>query len=404
MPPTKTKKRILISAEYLAFTGFSTVCENICEILKYNFDITVIDYSRQHDYVFKTNGITFTGNPKSASEDRFGVEKIIRVMESYDYLFFINDIWNIDEMLTSIRMSEKKPPNIVIYFPIDAGGHFGYWYKNMDIVTSVVTYTKFAKGVISEAVRRDFGDKSQAEELISKISIIPHGVSENDFYKVDDKVSVRRELFKSDAYDNAFIVINANRNQPRKRLDITMRAFAAYLKDAKVDSYLYMHCGIIDSSIDIYNYARAIGILDRLILSVPLDKPKQKPTLSFEQLNLVYNACDVGINTSIGEGWGLCSVEQASIGVPQIVPRHSACAEIFSEREANFIDCPVEVVMDNTMIVGMLPSVESAAHQIRLMSDSEYRMEKASNSISKFSQKCYYWDGVIKDAWLSIFQ
>ena len=400
---SKPKKKILISAEYLAFTGFSTVCENICEILKDDYDITIIDYSRHHDYIFNANGVTFTGNPKSASEDRFGVDKIIRVMGGYDYLFFINDIWNIDEMLTSIRLSEKPFPKIVIYFPVDARDHFGYWYKNLDIVTSIVTYTGFAKEVISEAVYRDFGDKSHAEKLVSNISVIPHGINRYDFQKIDDKVSVRRELFKSKKFDNVYIVLNSNRNQPRKKLDITMRAFASYLKTAKVDSYLYMHCAIVDSSIDIYGYARRIGIADNLILSVPLENPTKKPNVDAHTMNLIYNACDVGINTSLGEGWGLCSVEQASVGVPQIVPNHSACAEIFSQREANFIDCPTDIVMDNIMTVGALPSVDSAAQQIRLMSDIDYRLEKASNSYSKFSLTAYSWAGNILDAWLLIF-
>ena len=49
-------------------------------------------------------------------------------------------------------------------------------------------------------------------------------------------------------------------------------------------------------------------------------------------LNLLYNACDVGINTSMGEGWGLVSVEHGAAGAAQIVPDHSACAEVWRGR------------------------------------------------------------------------
>jgi D-inositol-3-phosphate glycosyltransferase len=49
-------------------------------------------------------------------------------------------------------------------------------------------------------------------------------------------------------------------------------------------------------------------------------------------LNLLYNACDVGINTSMGEGWGLVSFEHGAAGAAQIVPDHSACAEVWNGR------------------------------------------------------------------------
>lgn len=394
------KKRILVSSEFLAYTGFSTVSENICELLKNDFDISIVDYSRHHNYVYKINDINYSANDNS--EDRFGVEKIIRVIENYDYLLIINDIWNISEILESIKLSGKKIPKIVIYFPIDAEGHFGHWYKHLDIVTHVVTYTEFAKDVIKKAIFRDFQNNFQAMELLNKVSIIPHGLNRKDFFKIENKTEIRRTLFKSDKYDDAYIILNANRNQPRKKLDITMRAFSEYIKEANVKSYLYMHSAIIDSSIDIYNYAKSLGILENLILSCPLDTPKNRPQMNFEQLNMIYNACDVGINTSLGEGWGLCNVEQASVGVPQIVPRHSACQEIFSEKEANFIECDTEFVMDNIMTIGKLCSVKSTAEQMKLLSNIKYREEKADNCIYRYSLPCYSWQKDIKDAWLSL--
>jgi glycosyltransferase involved in cell wall biosynthesis len=39
-----------------------------------------------------------------------------------------------------------------------------------------------------------------------------------------------------------------------------------------------------------------------------------------EDINMFYNAANVGINTADGEGWGLCNFEQMGVGVPQVVP------------------------------------------------------------------------------------
>jgi glycosyltransferase involved in cell wall biosynthesis len=53
--------------------------------------------------------------------------------------------------------------------------------------------------------------------------------------------------------------------------------------------------------------------------------------LPIEQLNKVYNAVDVGINTCLGEGWGLVNTEHAATGRPQLVPDHTSLKEIFSD-------------------------------------------------------------------------
>ena len=48
-----------------------------------------------------------------------------------------------------------------------------------------------------------------------------------------------------------------------------------------------------------------------------------------EHLNLIYNAVDVGITTSNGEGWGLVPFEHALCRKPQVVPDHTSCRDIW---------------------------------------------------------------------------
>ena len=86
-------KRLLISAEYLANTGFSTVAENLIEILKPHFDITVLDYSRRHSYSYCINGVTVIANSSTLPNDTFGVDVIDKIVGLYDYFLIINDIY-----------------------------------------------------------------------------------------------------------------------------------------------------------------------------------------------------------------------------------------------------------------------------------------------------------------------
>ena len=64
----------------------------------------------------------------------------------------------------------------------------------------------------------------------------------------------------------------------------------------------------------------------RIIRTAQGDQP---PNVEVDMLNCIYNACDVGVNTCKGEGWGLVNFEHAACKVAQIVPNHTSCKEIF---------------------------------------------------------------------------
>ena len=69
--------------------------------------------------------------------------------------------------------------------------------------------------------------------------------------------------------------------------------------------------------------------MGKLILTSP-DFSTQN-CLPIERLNKVYNSVDIGVNTCIGEGWGLVNTEHAATGVAQLVPDHTSLKEIFSD-------------------------------------------------------------------------
>jgi glycosyltransferase involved in cell wall biosynthesis len=86
--------------------------------------------------------------------------------------------------------------------------------------------------------------------------------------------------------------------------------------------------GMRDSGYDVLELANELRLRDRLLLTT---EEAEKPSVSDERLNLIYNACDAGINTATGEGWGLVAFEHGATGAAQMVPEHSACAELWRE-------------------------------------------------------------------------
>jgi D-inositol-3-phosphate glycosyltransferase len=137
-------------------------------------------------------------------------------------------------------------------------------------------------------------------------------------------------LYPNDRFDefmNSFIVFNGNRNQPRKKIEHTMWAFKEFSKD-KDDVKLYLHMGILDAGVNIVELASRYGFLNKLILTT---LTPEIPNVPDERLNLIYNATDVGINTSMGEGWGLVNWEHGMAKKPQIVPDYSATKEVWTK-------------------------------------------------------------------------
>ncbi len=199
--------------------------------------------------------------------------------------------------------------------------------------------------------------------------------------------------------EELFFVLNANRNQPRKRLDVTMEGFSLFAKDKPHTVRLYMHCGVRDSAIDVSYLSYRYGINERLIMT-NLNPGIQRVTE--DRLNSIYNACDVGINTSLGEGWGLTNMEHAVTGAAQIVPRHSSCEEIFHDC-GMLMETITDYTFDNSQTVGKLTTPQEVARCLEVLyRNKELRKELADKAIAKFTTSKYQW-AEIANTWRDIF-
>jgi glycosyltransferase involved in cell wall biosynthesis len=148
---------------------------------------------------------------------------------------------------------------------------------------------------------------------------------------------------------------------------------------------------------DIVRLAVRYSFDDRLIIT------SNNPSLSWvpdDKLNMIYNACDVGLNTSMGEGWGLCSWEHAATGKPQIVPDHSVLPEIWGDSAIylpTIADNLYEITHTNGRVVGEEGTVEALelAYQDWL-NGGEMLREKGQKALKLVRQKKYNWKNVSK--------
>jgi glycosyltransferase involved in cell wall biosynthesis len=405
-------KKILWIGDGVTPTGFATVNHNIIKYLpeeEYEVHHIAINYfGDPHSYKHK---IYPASNPQSMRVgDLYGYNRIGEfVNKDIDMIFILNDIWVITQYLEIIKqLFGENIPKLVVYFPVDGAGYDREWFTNFDIVTKVVVYTEFGKAVVLDAY----------PELQEKLEVIPHGNDTKTFYPVEDKLKLRKETFDKIPElweEDAFIVLNANRNQPRKRIDLSLRGFALFAAKKPKNVRYYHHAGLKDAGWDILSLVKQIdrdffklGLLedgdtllqDRIIVT-NLEKQVQK--VPIEKLNEVYNLCNVGINTSLGEGWGLISTEHAATRAAQVVPNHTACAELFHDCGI-LVDIRQTVNDKDTLLARSFVDIVSLANGLEaLYKDKKLREELAEKAYKKFTSDAYNWKNIAK-TWNKIFK
>jgi len=132
----------------------------------------------------------------------------------------------------------------------------------------------------------------------------------------------------------------------------------------------------------------------RLIITHPDLSPATAVTE--EHLNLIYNTADVGLNTSMGESWGLVPFEHAACKVPQIVTDYAASAEVFEDRG---ILLPIRQQLSALKIntEGGLVHEDDVAEALNTYYyDAELREKHASEMYDYIMQDKFRWANIAK--------
>lgn len=375
--------KILWYGDACCNTGFARVTHSVLEHLAKEHEVHVLglNYSGDpHEYPFKVY-------PASNVHcgDRFGIPRIPEVLQKVrpDVFICLQDIWVCNQVWERCQfLKDELKFKFICYFPIDSEAYFGDMLRNIPHWDMAITFTvNCAHRILAHGVKAE------------RLGVLPHGVDIGKFSPMNrDEARDALGLPK-----DKFIVLNANRNQPRKRIDLTIQAFAEFAKD-KPDTMLYLHMGAKDMGWDViplFNRemeARGVDPVKRLVLtSTELNYMDAPPD---EMLNRIYNACDVGINTADGEGWGLVSFEHASCKRPQVVPNHTACADIWEEA-ALLTDIATWVVDKDLGVRRGLVDINSAVDNLnKLYHDKELYAEVADACHAVTQRKEYRWEHV----------
>ncbi len=326
-------------------TGFARCTHHVLEVLRKDWDVHVL-------------GLNYRGDPHSwpypiypcwSGGDMFGLGRVPELIEKLrpGLIVVQNDPWNIPEYLMRVQGIP-----VVATMPVDG--------KNCDAgklngLALAIFWTRFGL------------DEARLGGYERPAAVIPLGV-DLDVYQPVDRRTARREVGLPTKLNDAFIVGNINRNQPRKRLDLTIEYFAEWVNSHEIDdAYLYLHVApTADLGYEIHQLMQYYGFhgdRKRLIITQP---EVGKGSLE-DQLANVYSCFDAQITTTQGEGWGLTTMEGMACGVPQIVPDWAALGE-WTEDAVIKVECDHRAVTPNgANVIGGIMNKEECISALQLL-------------------------------------
>lgn len=365
------KGRLLWIGDAVTPTGFATVTHSMLEHLHTGWDVTVSGVN----YDGAPHAFPYEIMPAYQGGDMWGMDRFAHVCAEFapDVVVINSDPWNVAGFM---RRAPKAVP-VVAYMPVDGLNLDRAVVTQLKKLTAAMWYSDFGHG---EAVKSGF----RGERLV-----IPHGLDAKLFRPVD-KVSARQAL---DLPTDAFIVGNVNRNQPRKRLDLTVQYFAEWVRTHRIkDTYLLLHCAKHDIGWNLESLARHHGVANRVIFT---GSDHLREAAETSQMPLVYSALDIQVSTTSGEGWGLTTMEGMACGVPQIVPAWAALAE-WAE-PAIQVPCSVQLAHPGISTIGALPDKAPFIEALQgLYHDEEKRRNISARGLRFVRQADFSWTTVAR--------
>ncbi|HWS84586.1 MAG TPA: glycosyltransferase family 4 protein, partial [Ktedonobacteraceae bacterium] len=252
---------------------------------------------------------------------KFNADEILNYLRQLqpDMLVVLADIW----WLTHVNCSA------IINFLYTAGIPWALYYSiDADMGENLLplSWVNILKAVdLPIAMSRYAYDITQANRVIP--AYIPHGIDTKVFQPPIDKELAKRAL----GYEGKFVILSDARNQLRKMLPRTLEIFRRFAAD-KDDAILHLHCDPDDPfacsheySYDLQSDLAFLNLTEKAHITKDMSVSKDFP---LAQLTQIYQASDVHLLASWGEGFGLSTLQAAASGVVPLASDYTASQEL----------------------------------------------------------------------------
>jgi glycosyltransferase involved in cell wall biosynthesis len=318
--------RVLWLGDGGCHTGFARVTHAIGDrLVDLGHDVHCLATNYQGDH-FDTK-VKLYRPTKLLQNDYYGKSRILEMLGNVepDVVVMLND----PALLTNLLFDNGYDPEkyllkyrpLISYMPID-GHNAPEGWKVLNTVTKPVAMTEFGRQTF-------MGGEGE---------MVYHGVDTDVFYPASKQrpihtstgltVTSKKEAKAAFSYpEDSFLVLRVDRNSGRKDYPASWKALAPVMR-RHTDIITHFHCqGMGDT----------MGVDMRAMFSRDPETQKRffLPDLlntfigwDEKDLNCLYNAADLFISNSRGEGFGLTIAEALSVGVPVIAQNVSAIPEV----------------------------------------------------------------------------
>lgn len=233
------------------------------------------------------------------------------------------------------------------------------------------------------------------QEMLKRENIdsfyIPHAI-EDDFQPIENviinnqKITNRKFLgIPEDAFVVGMNAANKGVYPNRKAFGENLMAFYLFAQD-KPNAVLYIHADPTPTmgGIDIIQLAQAIGLKQNQIIFT--DRYSLRGNFSQKDLAIMYSCFDVLLATSMGEGFGIPTIEAQACGVPVIVSDFTASSELCGDGwlidGQNIYDAPQVSWLFVPFVDSIVDALQSAYQRPKTLSEkaiqfaNQYRAEE----------------------------
>lgn len=376
-------KTLLIAADAAVDTGFAKVTHSLIQRFAHNWNVHVLAVNYDGDY-HPISQHAKLYNPRLKSlDDFYGFNRLAELQQRLvpDVTFYINDPWVLNTYIDHALYNTTN----VFYAPVDAVNIKPAFTYNLHKFTQGIAYTQFGVDVLAMSGYTD------------PMYVVPHGIDTSDFFPMD-KREVRAAIKNRNLVLNVevddYIVQVVDRNSLRKRIDLALYGFAIWARDKPKNVKLWYHGSLVDEGYDIAQLAEFFGIADRMIYTATNLNPAHGVSVSV--MNAMYNAADVRLSTSGGEGWSLCTMESMATKTANMVVNTAALSE-WARGGVHYIrpsEIPLVTLKGLNTIHAQADIQDLVFSLEKMYVDNQYRDYIAQQGYDLVTQDMYTWDSV----------
>jgi glycosyltransferase involved in cell wall biosynthesis len=298
-------------------TGFGNVTRAICTgLAEYGHHVSILGWPGQGQPQRWQNCTLYP-----IRQNQRGADVLLNYLRTVqpDVLVSLDDLFFVQYMLRPEMRDCMQRACIpwVYYYPLDC---------DMGEGRLPAEFRRVLQGADLPVAMSRYGQRVGLANGVTP-AYIPHGVDTSLFEPAVHKCSAKQAL----GYQDHFVILSDARNQPRKLIPRTLEIFRRFAA-GKPDVLLHLHCDPQDpmARLPIYTYDLCsdidfLGLTDRVRLTRNMSI---RAGLPLAQLAALYQAADVHLLASWGEGFGLPTLQAAAAGVVPMAVAYSASREL----------------------------------------------------------------------------